>query len=325
MTAAAVARGRLKREGLLSVRPLRDMAPLADLMEAAFGHELDREGRRLIREMRAFGRAGVLGWLAGRFVLPPAAYPMGFVWYEAGDLVGNASVLPVEAGSPRWVLANVAVRPEFRRRGIGRGMVQACLGLARDRGGQEMILQVESGNEAAIRLYLELEFAQLTERTTYRLPAGTAAGRELDLGLARERRAEEWHDQFRLARAEHPEGVVWPMPVRAEFFRGAGWPGARPGRHWVWYEGRQLMGSLTARPDWDREAWRLVLVSAAAGRGRVERGLISAGLAHLKGEAAVVIDYPSGAAVSAFEDLGFRSERKLTWMRRKLRDPGDER
>lgn len=321
MTAAAITRRRAKRQGLLGVRPLRDMASLADLMEAAFGHELDADGRRLIRDMRSFGRAGLIGWLAGRFVLPPAAYPKGYVWYEDGRLVGNASVLPVEAGSPRWVLANVAVQPEFRQRGIGRGMVQACLGLAQGQGGQEMILQVESDNEAAIRLYLDLGFAPLTERTTYRRQPGTPVPEDPDLGRARERKSEEWYEQFRLALAEHPEGVVWPMPVRADLFRGAGWMGAPAGRNWVWFEGVDLVGSLTARPDWDREAWRFVLVSAGPGRGRVERGLIAAALAHLGGEASVVIDYPAGAAVVDLEALGFRAGRTLTWMTKRLK-PG---
>ncbi|MGH2605451.1 MAG: GNAT family N-acetyltransferase [Anaerolineales bacterium] len=318
MTAAAVAGRRGKRQGLLTVRPLRDMAPLADLIEAAFGHELDAEGRRLIREMRSFGRAGLLGWLAGRFVLPPAAYPKGYVWYQAGRLVGNASVLPVEAGSPRWVLANVAVQPEFRRRGIARGMVQACLGLAQDQGGQEMILQVERDNEAAIRLYRELGFLALTERTTYRRRSGTPAPEDPDLGLARAQRPEEWHHQFQLARAEHPEGVVWPMPVRADLFRGAGWMAPRAGRNWVWFEGDRLLGSLTARPDWDREAWRFVLVAAGSGRGRVERGLISLALVHLGEVSNVVIDYPTSVAAADLDSLGFHAERTLTWMGKSL-------
>ena len=318
MTVTAVAGRPGKRQGLLSVRPLRDMGPLSDLMEAAFGHELDAEGRRLIREMRSFGGAGLLGWLVGRFVLPPAAYPKGYVWYEAGRLVGNASVLPVEAGSPRWVLANVAVRPEFRRRGIARGMVQACLELAQNRGGQEMILQVESDNEAAIRLYHDLGFQPLTERTTYRRRSGTPAPEDPDLGRARAQVPEDWHEQFRLARAEHPEGLVWPMPLRADLFRGAGWMGPRAGRNWVWFEGEDLRGSLTARPDWDREAWRFVLVAGGSGRGRVERGLISVALAYLGGETNVVIDYPTGVAVGDLEALGFRAERTLTWMGKSL-------
>ncbi|MGH2625835.1 MAG: GNAT family N-acetyltransferase, partial [Anaerolineales bacterium] len=242
--------------------------------------------------------------------------------YEDGRLVGNASVLPVEAGSPRWVLANVAVQPEFRRRRIGRGMVQACLGLARRRGGEEMILQVETGNEAAVRLYRDLHFGAVTERTTYRRGSRTPALQSLDPGLARERRAEEWQDQFRLAQAEHPEGVVWPMPVRSDLFRGAGWAGPRAGRHWVWFEGDRLMGSLTARPDWDREAWRFVLVAAGPGRGNVERGLISAALAHLGNDASVVIDYPTGAAVADLEALGFHPTRTLTWMSKRLEDGG---
>jgi ribosomal protein S18 acetylase RimI-like enzyme len=293
------------------------MARLADLMESAFGRELEPEGQRLIREMRAYGRAGILGWLAGRFVLPPAAYPMGYVWYDERRLVGNASVLPVASGSGRWVLANVAVEAEYRRRGIARGMVQACLELAQRRGADEMLLQVESDNEGAIELYRQFGFRELTERTTYRRPAGKPVPDDLRPGLARPRRMEEWHEQFQLALAQHPEGLVWPMPVRAELFRGGGpgllmgWPGVR---HWVWSEDNQVLASLTARPDWDRQMWRLAMVAAEQNRGAVERGLISAALDELGEESGVVLDYPRGVAHDDLVELGFRPERTLTWM-----------
>ena len=317
MTAAAIARRPSARRGLMPVRSLRDMAPLADLMEAAFGGDVDPEGQRLIREMRSYGRAGILGWLVGRFVLPPAAYPMGYVWYEDGRLVGNASVLPVESGGGRWVLANVAVQAEYRRRGIAREMVRSCLELARRRRGAEMVLQVDTQNEGALQLYRDLGFRHLTDRTTYRRPSNALVPENLDFGLARERRPEEWREQYRLALEGYPEGVVWPFPVRAEFFRGPAMGGLvvpGPFRHWVWPEGPMIVGSLTARPDWDRSVWRLVLLSARSHRGQVEAGLISSALDYLGSEAAVVLDYTAATARPALESLGFHAERNLTWM-----------
>lgn len=317
MTAAAVARRSSARRGLMPVRSLRDMAPLADLMEAAFGGDVDPEGQRLIREMRSYGRAGILGWLAGKFVLPPAAYPMGYVWYEDGRLVGNASVLPVESGAGRWVLANVAVKAEYRRRGIAREMVRSCMELARRRHGAEMVLQVESQNEGALQLYRDLGFRHLGDRTTYRRPSNTSVPEKPDFGLARERHPEEWREQYRLALEGYPEGVVWPFPVRAEFFRGPAIGGLvvpGPFRHWVWPEGPMIVGSLTARPDWDRSVWRLVLLSARSHRGQVEAGLISSALDYLGSEAAVVLDYTAATAEPTLASLGFHAERSLTWM-----------
>lgn len=301
----------------MPVRSLRDMAPLADLMEAAFGGDVDPEGQRLIREMRSYGRAGILGWLAGRFVLPPAAYPRGYVWYEDGRLVGNASVLPVESGAARWVLANVAVHAEYRRRGIAREMVRSCLELARRRQGAEMVLQVETQNEGAVQLYRDLGFRHLADRTTYRRPANVSVPENLDLGLARERRPDEWREQYRLALEEYPEGVVWPFPVRVEFFRGPAIGGLvvpGPFRHWVCMEGATIVGSLTARPDWDRSVWRLVLLSARSHRGQVEAGLIACALDYLGSESSVVLDYTAATAGPELDRLGFHPERSLTWM-----------
>ncbi len=111
MTAAALA-SRKPRTGMRPVRPHRDMGQIGKLIETAFAGQLDAAGLRMVREMRSLGRAGWLGWLLARFLLPPFANPHGYVWEEEGRLVGNASLLPVERFPERWVLANVAVDQE---------------------------------------------------------------------------------------------------------------------------------------------------------------------------------------------------------------------
>src|SRR5512134_3714944 len=109
-TATAAPRA-LPGDGMRLVDPRRDLSGLADVIESAFADSLDLAGRRMADEMRRYGRLGWLGWLLGRFLLPPAAYPKGYVWIEDGHLVGNASLMPVQGAADRWVLANVAVYP----------------------------------------------------------------------------------------------------------------------------------------------------------------------------------------------------------------------
>lgn len=319
MTAASLIRHGARTDGLRPIDSRRDMAALADLMEAGFGGALDPEGRRLIAEMRSFGRAGWLGWMAGRFFLPPAAYPLGYVWSEADRLVGNASILPVDLRGTRWVVANVAVLPEFRRRGIARSMVVACLDLARRRRASEVMLQVEPENSAAVRLYEQLGFVTVRVRTQFRRPAGPPP--RISPDDARPRTAAEWREHYRLAATAYPEGLLWPVPLQARLFR----PELLPGllglagqRHWVSVEAGRIRAGLTARADWDPTFWRLIVVTSPEARGRVESGLIAAALQGLEADHGAVLDYPAGGADEMLRALGFLPERTLAWMRLEL-------
>ena len=55
--------------------------------------------------------------------------------------------------SGRGMIYNVAVRPEFRRRGIARSLLHSALTYLRDQGAREACLYVHPENTAAIRLY----------------------------------------------------------------------------------------------------------------------------------------------------------------------------
>ncbi len=149
------------RDGLSPTNLARDLYQIADLIERCFGERLDSVGRSAIREMRAVGRLGPLLWplvLLDRLGLDLG---LGYVWRADGLLVGNTNLYRAGAhpwlGSG-WLLANVAVHPEHRRRGIAQAMVQATLDLARKRGGQWVALQVEADNEGALALYRRLGF-----------------------------------------------------------------------------------------------------------------------------------------------------------------------
>ncbi len=173
MTAAAAVRSP-SRSGLRPVDPRRDLVGLADLIELAFVDSLDPSGRRMAQEMRRFGRMGWIGWAFGHWMLPPAAYPEGYVWVEGGRVVGNASLLRVEGTAGRWVLANVAVHPQQRRRGIARSLIAACLDLAARRWAQEIILQVKARNDGARGLYREFGFVDQGTWVSWR--KGSPAG-----------------------------------------------------------------------------------------------------------------------------------------------------
>jgi ribosomal protein S18 acetylase RimI-like enzyme len=322
VTAAALFQRKTMHKGLRPVNPRRDMGAIADLIQEAFDQEMDPLGSQLVRDMKAFSRAGFLGWLFGRLFLPQAAYPMGYVWEEDGQVVGNASLLHVEGFPWRWVMANVAVDPAYQRRGIGRTLIQACLELAQKKKAGEVLLQAQSTNQVVQVLYASLGFKPLSTRTTWSRNRSQGLLRDIDTGASRLRAEGEWQDQLALAKRLYPEGLIWPYPLTPTIFHVSGLSRLYlqdNSRHWVWYENHHLSGSLTARLNIERSTVRFVLLVEPEAQGEIEGQLVSAGLmAFAQRRIRIVMDYVAGIAVQDLQSLGFEAERSLTWMSKDL-------
>ena len=147
--------------GLRYMDPRRDMGAVVDLIQAAFGDEIDPEGQRVLREMRLAAR--LAPWL-GSWILGPGVYGsmiVGFVWLEGGQVVGHATVQRVDYEGSRWQIANVAVAAPYRGRGIGRALMEASLEHIRGQHGQWAVLQVRANNAPAVHLYRSLGFEEV--------------------------------------------------------------------------------------------------------------------------------------------------------------------
>lgn len=64
-------------------------------------------------------------------------------------------------------ILNIAVRPEFRRIGIGENLMRDCLDYFSERGAKYAILEVRCTNVGAIRLYEKLGFRSIGIRRGY--------------------------------------------------------------------------------------------------------------------------------------------------------------
>jgi [ribosomal protein S18]-alanine N-acetyltransferase len=64
-------------------------------------------------------------------------------------------------------IATIAVRPEYRRLGIGRNLVKTALRAAVDRGAISATLEVRAGNTAAQELYRDFGFEEVGRRSGY--------------------------------------------------------------------------------------------------------------------------------------------------------------
>jgi [ribosomal protein S18]-alanine N-acetyltransferase len=130
------------------LRPARekDLSGLRALETCCFG--LDAWGEEALR--------GELGSVpATRYVV---------VAEHAGTLVGYAALLAVGFTAD---VQRVAVRPDWRRQGIGADLLAELLREARERGCVEALLEVREDNPAALAMYEAAGFGVLARRQGY--------------------------------------------------------------------------------------------------------------------------------------------------------------
>ncbi|MGQ9848771.1 MAG: GNAT family N-acetyltransferase [Aggregatilineaceae bacterium] len=144
----------------------------------------------------------------------------GFIWEEDEQPVGLTNIIRM-GNTDRWLIGNVAVLPEYRRRGIARRLVEASVAYARERGAASVVLDVIAGNEPAYRLYESLGFVHYDDR--YELNCAPAA-LLADLPLPDGYRLtpcpqHNWRPRYELARRITPEAVRRYLPVEEGHFR----------------------------------------------------------------------------------------------------------
>lgn len=217
-------------DGVRPVNMRSDLRPLADLIELVFADSIDQSGRSAIREMRFLSHFGYGLKLISRLNDLALGISLGYVYVLDGELVGNVSLYP--AAYPKdmgetWILANVAVHPDYRRRGIAHRLVEASVNMVRRRAGARLILQVSTENEAALQLYERHGFVyerawRLWRRSGFvRSPVPAAPA----LPVAH-LRGNEWEKEFVLAQEARPNalgGIGWLKPLHRSHFHSPAW------------------------------------------------------------------------------------------------------
>jgi [ribosomal protein S18]-alanine N-acetyltransferase len=80
-------------------------------------------------------------------------------------------------------LANIAVRPELRGRGLGARLLDEVVAACRRRGVTKLYLEVRDSNDAALRLYERFGFREVGRRRSYyQEPREDARVMALELG-----------------------------------------------------------------------------------------------------------------------------------------------
>jgi GNAT superfamily N-acetyltransferase len=298
----------------------RDMEVVADLIESSFSSTLDPDGRRYLRQMRAAAhKQGVNRWTS-RVVSTNSLPLSGFVWEEAGKVVGNLSLVPfTNQGRCIYLIANVAVEPEFRRRGIAQALTSAALEKCRKRYVSATWLQVRHDNPAAINLYLKRGFFSRARRTTWVAKPETLKTLSPEGIYVTRRRYRHWSQQEHWFDQNYPAHVRWNFPLEMTGVRPGLWSwvnsffGDFDVRHWAVEQHKKLLGIMSWQGS-RRYADQLWLAAPP----EYEETVLSTVVHFLKVEGnlkrPVSLNYPEGRAEKMLIDLGFEKKATLIWM-----------
>lgn len=95
--------------------------------------------------------------------------------------VGADGMAMLRVAADEAEILTLAVRPEARRRGVGRALLAAAMEAAAAAGARRMLLEVAEGNAAARALYAAAGFVQAGRRARYYADGGDALVLAADL------------------------------------------------------------------------------------------------------------------------------------------------
>lgn len=305
----------------------KDLLEIANLIEICFASTLDDDGREYLRQLRWTSRdLTSLSWLQG--AAERIASPLfGFVWEEEGRIVGNLSLIPLsQRGKLIYLIANVAVHPNYRRRGIGAELTRTALENLRQRGIESAWLQVRDDNPVAYHLYRTLGFVERARRTTWQSAGLSMTGmRQVEGITVQRRKSRDWEKQASWLREIYPPEIAWNLPLNVSrlnpspFFQIMRWLRGELQDHWSAVKNGQTIGIVTwepmrsacdalwlaPEPRYEEQAILALLPYACTMLSHRRRGLS--------------VNYPAGRASDAFLRAGFAHHQTLVWMSISLR------
>jgi ribosomal protein S18 acetylase RimI-like enzyme len=306
-----------------NLRPLsilRDLPPVADLIEKCFAATMDSDGRRYVQDMRRAGNDNSFLQWANRVAESTSLPLTGYIWEESHHIVGNVSLVPFKRNKHRlYLIANVAVHPDYRRRGIARALTVRAMEHARERKVDDIWLQVRADNAEAIHLYESLGFVERARRTNWQAYTDPHIQKlETDIAISN-RHPRFWQTQSNWLSRLYPDHLGWH----------ANWNFStlKPGflnwlylmfldvnvRQWAAARKDTLLATLSWIPTGRGES-----LFAAAGEGSDPEALTSLLLQARydlhRSYPHISLEFPVGHFDTAIQAAGFKPLRTLIWM-----------
>ncbi len=306
-----------------NLRPLsilRDLPAVADLIELCFSETMDSEGKRYVQDMRRAGSDNSFTKWATRAAETTSLPLTGYIWEEDGRIVGNASLVPFRHHKQRiYLIANVAVHPSHRRRGIARALTERAIQHAHEKKVKDIWLHVREDNPEAIHLYTRLGFIERGRRTSWQAVTDLYAQKlETDIAVTN-RHPHFWQTQLNWLSRLYPDLLGW--------HRDWNFNSLRPGlwnwlyllfvdmniRQWAAVRKDQLQATLSWIPNGRGES-----LFAAAGE-RSDPEALTALLIQARREIYhlypnIALEFPVSEFDDAIRAAGFKPLRTLIWM-----------
>ena len=310
-----------------NLRPLsilRDLPAVADLIEMCFSSTMDNDGRRYVQDMRRAGNDNSFLKWANRAAESTSLPLTGYVWEENGKVIGNASLVPFRNNKQRvYLIANVAVHPDHRRKGIARALTERAMRHAREKKVYNIWLHVREDNPGAIELYTKLGFVERARRTSWQAATDLYAPTlKTDIAITN-RHPRDWQTQINWLTRLYPTPLSW--------HRNWTFASLRPGffnwlyllfidmniRQWTALRKDYMEASLSWIPDGRGES----LFPAV--NERSDPDALTALLLQARRDLSpyypkIAMEFPSSLFDGAILAAGFKSLRTLIWMQATL-------
>lgn len=315
---------------LRPLNPRQDLLLIADLIELCFAETLDQSGREYIRQLRQIAKEPSAYWL-GRAAHHFYAPRQGFVWEEEGRVVGNLSIFPFQTPhGVEYLIANVAVHPDYRRRGIARLLTERALDYIRERGGRHAWLNVRQDNLAAISLYHQLGFSDRLRRThwQYIKSSSPSQGERIERGFSvnsgtqiRPRITADWEIHQHWLLLAYPQEYHWHLDFHLNWFAPGffawlrGFLSENRYQHYSILKEDRLVGIATLQSNL-REGKALWMACDPEMENEAIHGFLSYFLNKRISQEKITLDYPAQRATQPLQETGFTPTQTLIWMER---------
>lgn len=322
------------------IRPFdigRDLRSVAELISVAFATELDDRGAAALREMRFMSHfSGILG-VVNRSTGDFSDMLNGFVWVDRGSVVGNITVQRADRNGNRWQIANVAVAPSHRGRGISRQLMETAVDHVASCGGQWAVLQVYARNNIARGLYDSLGFETISGIAELRAASPVLPIAPVHEPPLVEFSASDWQPLYELANHQLGAQAQWWRALRRNDFeltfedQAGEWLRRVLGQRTILRRAVQVSPRFEAAAILTAQRWggehQIQLWTRPEHYGYHDIALLDWALATLRSyprmPVALSINTDETPAIDWLESAGFTVQRTLLTMRLRVDGHGD--
>lgn len=315
------------RDGLRPAELSRDLFQITELLKLVFGENLDSDDAHYFRDNSLsindlFHHQNSIASRLGN----------GFVWQSDGRIVGNVTLLTTRAWD-RYLVANVAVNPAYRRRGIARSLMAAVTDFVKKQGGRVILLQAVKDNQPALDLYRSLGYENIGTMVSWK--AAGSRIRQISVNAGDDLQphinllpSSMWPEAYELDISCVPRDLNWPEPLLPDAYQRTWWQrfsdflNGRQTETWVATDtARKLTGLVNISCEWGLS--NIVTLRVKPDHiGSLERILLAKAVRRLQylPRRNVRIDHPESDQLTntILKEANFTIQRTLTHMRLEL-------